>query len=94
MTDAFILLLSVILGLLILRSLGGEGLNIKFQLAPISTSKGKKDHFIVWVALSIMLTGIAYYFIRQNEANIVSLFIIPFIIGGLVVLLPRLRNKK
>ncbi len=94
MTDALILLLSVIIGLLLLRSLGGEGLNIKFQLAPISTSKGKKGHIVVWSALSIMFIGIAHYFIRQNDANIVSLFVIPFILGGLVILLPRLRNRR
>lgn len=94
MSDVLILLLSVIIGLLLLRSLGGEGLNIKFQLAPISTSKGKKDHIIVWGALSIMLMGIGYYFIRQNDADIISLLVIPFILGALVALSSGLRNRK
>lgn len=94
MTDALILLLSVFIGLLILRSRGGEGLNIKFQLAPISTPKGKKDHAIVWLALTIMSMGVAYFFIRQGDADIVSLLIVPFILGGMVALLSRLKNRK
>ena len=94
MFDALILLMSVITGLLLLRSLGGEGLNIKFQLAPISTSKGKKDHLIIWGALSIMTMGIASYFIRQDGANLISLLVIPFILGALIGLLPYLKNRK
>lgn len=94
MVDALILLLSVMTGLLLLRSLGGEGLSIKFQLAPISTTKGRRDHLIVWGAFSIMFMGIAYYFIRQSDANVVSLLAIPFLIGVLVSLLSRKRKQR
>jgi RsiW-degrading membrane proteinase PrsW (M82 family) len=94
MIDALILFVSVIVGLLLLRSLGGKDLNIKFQLASISTSKGKRDHIIVWIALSIMSMGIAFYFTRQNNADTSSLLVIPFILGALVGLLPYLRNRR
>lgn len=94
MTDAIISFICVIVGLLLLRSLGGQGLNIKFKLAPLSTPKGKKDHFVVWAALSIMALGIVRYFVRQNGANVVPQFFVPFILGASVVLLSRLKNKS
>ena len=94
MIDALVLLMSLIVSLIILRSLGGKGLNIKFQLAPISSSKGKKQHITIWIALSILFMGITFYFIRQNDADIVSLAFIPFILGALVALPFYLRSKK
>lgn len=94
MTDALISLLSVFVGLLILRSRGREGLNIKFKLAPFSTPQGKKDHIIVWIALGIMYLGIARYFILNSDADIVSLFVIPSLVVGLAVSLRHLKNKK
>jgi len=94
MVDTLVLLMSVIVGLLILRSLGGDGLNIKFQLAPISSSKGRRDHVTVWIALSTMFMGIAYYFIRQRDAEIMSLLVMSFTLGAGVSMLAYLKNRQ
>lgn len=93
MVDSLISFMSLIVGLLILRSLGGDGVNIKFQLSPISSPEGRKQHFAIWVALSIMFTGLAYYFVRQRGADLVSLLIIPLLLGALITLQSRWRRK-
>lgn len=47
MIDTIIILLAVLIGYLLLRSRGGEGLDIKFQLAPASTEQGKQDRILL-----------------------------------------------
>jgi hypothetical protein len=42
MADIAVMLGCLVTGLLILRSLGGEGLNISFKLSPISSRKGEE----------------------------------------------------
>jgi len=40
-----------------------------------------------------MLIGIAYYFIRKSDADIISLLIIPFVLGAALGIASHLRSK-
>lgn len=65
--EVLVLFFALIIGYLLLRSRGGKGLDIKFELGPASTERGKANRLALGVALLIWSAGSLLYF-SDNKA--------------------------
>jgi len=96
MIDAAILFLAALIGYSFLRSHGGEGLNIKAQLAPPSTPQGRKDRIVGAGALAIMIAAFLFVAIRHqnSDSSHWTIIVVPFGIGAAIFLFSWLRHRK
>ncbi len=92
--EVIVLFSSLIIGYLLLRSRGGEGLDIKFQLGPASTSKGMTNRLVLGAALAIWSAALLFVFLHAQGSNKWSTVAVPVVAGALVSLVPFLKNRK
>lgn len=94
MIDFLILVTASSLAYIFLRSHGGEGLSIKAQLAPSSTSEGKKDRVMANAILGIMIFAFLFVVFRHIEDGGVLAILMPLTLGIVAFLWPYLRNRQ
>jgi hypothetical protein len=90
--EAVVLFSALIIGYLLLRSRGGEGLNVRFDLGSISTSKGKKNRAALAIALAVWSSALVFVFARQqgDECNSV---VLASAAGALMVLIFFFKDR-
>lgn len=82
--EALILFSALIIGYLLLRSRGGEGLDIKFELAPASSSKGKTNRLIVATVLVMWLAALIIVFAMRQRSERMNVVLV--VVGSALVL--------
>jgi hypothetical protein len=65
--EALILFSALIIGYVLLRLCGGEGLNIKFELGQTSSPKGKRNRLILAIVLAMWSVALVIVFAMQQE---------------------------
>lgn len=90
--EALILFSALIIGYLLLRSRGGEGLDIKFELAPASSSKGKTNRLIVATVLVMWLAALIIVFAMRQRSERMNVVLV--VVGSALVLLISFLFQK
>ena len=93
MDDDAVLILVALLLYVFFRSHGGKGLGIKFQYAPASTAKGRRDRISTWCVLAFASAAITYVIVDQGRRGIFGV-IVPLVAGAIVFLIPYLKSKS
>lgn len=93
--EIIVLFSALLIGYALLRSRGGQGLDIKFELGPASTSKGKTNRLMLGLALAVWSSGLIFVLFRQQGGRTSTM--ISVIVGaviGLLFLVPYLKKRK
>lgn len=90
--EAIVIFLALLIGYLLLRSRGGEGLDIRFKIAPGSTKEGTKDRVALGLAFATMMGGVVFVIVRRHGS-------FPYLIAGMSVAVLTLlflyfKNRK
>lgn len=77
-----------------LRSYGGEGFTIKFQLADPTTKQGKKDRRAMFALALLATLVIAFVMFLENSSSGTGYILIgSLFIGGFTALMAHLRKR-
>lgn len=90
--DALVLFSCLIIGYVLLRSRGGEGLNIRFDLGAITTNRGKTNRVVLGTSLAVWSFGLIFVLIHQRGDERLSL-LMSCMGGALVFLIFYLKGK-
>jgi hypothetical protein len=92
--DFLILLGACVLLYAVLRSFGGKGADIKFQLQPSNTTKGKRDRAILGGSVAVAILAVVYVILTPDETRSRYSTIAIVLLGGAIFLASYLVARR